>query len=342
MNSINIKTQVLLKCNDNKRKDVRLIVYEDMAEFFIRFDLCGAGLNFEWGEFSEGGFKHEHLVYERLEEEITCLEQINFELTSRNDASFRTLDLNTVKSKPIMPLSYAKLNSKQVDGLVGYPCLEVYSGVQVVMVFDELYDIAVYPANKIGVPGAALPLPKSYFNMIKSAFKRLHLGYTILEGFYSAMFGFAVVDASYLDGKNLFDITYTQRYKKMKKVVDHVKSSVFKAADMKMSSKADLGCSAYSVVHSPVLFLKKENSTPLSGVTKSDCKIDTLIIDDAIPERASLRLNGNFIECLNVTSGQVQKRPSVFSAGFKYNFFEYANVACNREQVCGREPLIFF
>ncbi|WP_076922415.1 hypothetical protein [Pseudoalteromonas sp. SK20] len=342
MNPINIKTQVLLKCNDNKRKAVRLVVYEDKAEFFVRLDLCGAGLNFEWSEFNEGGFRHEHLAYGRLEEEITCLEQINFEVTSRDDTSSLTFDLNAVKSKPIQPLSYAKLNSKQIDGLIGHPCLEVYSGIQVVMVFDEFYDIAVYPANKIGVPGAALPLPKSYVNMIKSAFKRLHLGYTILEGFYSAMFGFVVVDAAYLNGENIFDITYTQRYEKMKKVVGHVKSSIFKAADMKISSKADLGCSAYSVVHSPILFLKKENSSPLSCVTKSDCKIDTLIIDDAIPERASLRLDGNYIECLNVTSGQVKKRPSVFSAGFKYNFFEYANVACNREQVCGREPLIFF
>lgn len=110
---MNIKTRVILKCNENERKPVRIMVYENASEFFIRLDLFGMGLNFEYKEFTAGGFKREHLAHERLEEEITCLEQINFEVAKRNDNSVQTLAREELKSKPIMPLSYAKLSDKK-------------------------------------------------------------------------------------------------------------------------------------------------------------------------------------------------------------------------------------
>ena len=61
-----------------------------------------------------------------------------------------------------------------------------------------------------------------------------------------------------------------------------------------------------------------------------------------MPERASLHLDGEFIECLNVTTGVICKRPSVFYSRSNYNFFEYASVACVRTESDQREPLIFF
>tara|TARA_R110002012_G_scaffold186615_2_gene353338 strand:+ start:419 stop:1438 length:1020 start_codon:yes stop_codon:yes gene_type:complete len=339
---MNIKTRVILKCNENERKSVRIMVYENDSEFFIRLDLCGMGLNFEYEEFTAGGFKREHLAYERLEEEITCLEQIDFEVAKRNDNPVQTLELEQLKSKPIMPLSYSKLDDKQIDGLTNHPCLEVYSGIQSVIVFDEFYNVRFYPANKIGIEGAVLPLPTTYTNMIKAAFKRLGLGYTIVEGFYSARFGFTAVDAAIVNGKKLIDVRYSERFKLMNSFVSKVNSSLFKAGDLKTSSRTNLGCSAYSVVHSSVLYLKKENSVPLSLMNDVNSQIDTLIIDDLMPERASLHLDGEFIECLNVTTGVICKRPSVFYSRSNYNFFEYASVACVRTENDQREPLIFF
>lgn len=339
---MNIKTRVILKCNENERKSVRIMVYENASEFFVRLDLCGMGLNFEYEEFTAGGFKREHLAYERLEEEITCLEQINFEVAKRNDNSVQTLAREELKSKPIMPLSYAKLSDKQISGLLNHPCLELYSGIQTVVVFDEFYNVTFYPANRIGIEGAALALPTTYTDMIKVTFKRLGLGNTIIEGFYSARFGFTAVDAAIVNGKKLIDTPYSERFKILNRIVSQVNTRLFKVGDLKTSSRTDLGCSAYSVVHSSVLFLKKENSVPLSLMNDVDTQIDTLIIDDLMPQRASLHLDGEFIECLNVTTGAVCKRPSVFYGRSNYNFFEYASVACVRSQNYEREPLIFF
>lgn len=133
--------------------------------------------------------------------------------------------------------------------------------------------------------------------MLKVTFKRLGLSNTIIEGFYSARFGFIAVDAAIVNGKKLIDTPYSERFKIMNRIVSQVNSRLFKVGDLKTSSRTDLGCSAYSVVHSSVLFLKKENSVPLSLMND----VDTLIIDDLMPERASLHLDGEFIECLNVT-----------------------------------------
>lgn len=339
---VNIKTRVMLKCNEAERKSIRLVVYESELEFYVRLDICGTGLNFEYAEFVAGGFKHEHIAYERLEEEITCLEQLNFDVAKRSDKAVQTFDLNSLKSKPIMPLSYAKLDDKQISGLTGQPCLELYSGIQAIIVFDEFFNVTLFPANKIGIEGSALPLPSSYTNMIKQSFKRQGLGFTVIEGFYSAQFGFVATDAAIVNSKKLTDTLYSERFKLMAGIVNKVRSSLFKVGEFKISSRADLGCSAYSVVHSSVLFLKKENSVPLSLMNSVDSKIDTLIIDEFMPERASLCLTGDFIECLNVTTGVVSKRPSVFFSRSNYSFFEYASVACVRAEGSCREPLIFF
>ncbi|MDC9502987.1 hypothetical protein [Pseudoalteromonas sp. Angola-18] len=339
---MNIKTRVILKCNDTTRKSIRIILYEDNTETFVRLDICGTGINFEYEEFVAGGFKREHLAYERLEEEITCLEQIGFEVAKRNDTPVEIFDLNTLKSKPILPLSYSKLEDKQIKGLIGHPCLEVYSGLQVAVVFDEFYNVTIYPANKIGIEGAALPLPESYTNMIKVAFKRLGLGLTVIEGFYSAKFGFIGVDAAIFNGRKLNDKLYSERIKLMRSALDKVKSSTFKSAEFKTSTRANLGCAAYSIRHSSVLFLKKEKSVPLSLMNEAQSSIDTLIIDDLMPARASLSLVGDYIECLNVTTGEITKRPSVFYNRPHFNFFEYASVACTREGNLYREPVVFY
>lgn len=342
MKVLNIKTRVVLKCNEANRKSIRLFVYEKNYEFFVRLDIFGTGINFEYAEFNAGGFKREHLAYERLEEEITCLEQIDFEVAKRNDTTLQTLDINKLKSKPITPLSYSKLEDKQIRGLIGHPCLEVYSGLQVAMVFDDFFNFKLYPANKIGIEDAVLPLPTSYSNMIRGTFKRLGLGFSIIEGFYSAKFGFLGVDAAIVNGKPLIDTLYTERFGLMKSILDKVKSSMFKAAELKISTQTNLGCSAYSVAHSSVLFLKKEKSVPLSLMGEVDNHIDTLIIDDLMPYRVSLRLDSEYIECLDITSGLVTRRPSVFYSRSNYNFFEYASVACIRDDSSNREPVIFF